>query len=69
MPRSSPPRRGSEGYGLLCLCRFSGTLPGGSGKRQLADGACTGLKTIGKLRGLRLPLPPDYQNIFTDTAC
>jgi len=31
---------------------------GGSGKRQLADGACICRKTIGKLRRLRLPLPP-----------
>jgi len=31
---------------------------GGSGNRQLADGACVGPKTIGKLRRLRLPLPP-----------
>ncbi len=25
---------------------------------QLADGSCTCADTIGKLRGLRLPLPP-----------
>ena len=31
---------------------------GGSGKRQLADGAPVLRNTIGKLRRLRLPLPP-----------
>jgi len=31
---------------------------GGSGKRQLADGVYVCPKTIGKLRRLRLPLPP-----------
>jgi hypothetical protein len=31
---------------------------GGSGKRQLAAGSRIHLQTIGKLRGLRLPLPP-----------
>jgi len=35
-----------------------GFMAGGSGKRQLADGACVYPKTIGKLRRLRLPLPP-----------
>jgi len=31
---------------------------GGRGKRQLADGSCILPNTIGKLRRLRLPLPP-----------
>ena len=33
-------------------------VAGGSGKRQLADGSCMHLQTIGKLRGLCVPLPP-----------
>ena len=36
---------------------------GGSGKRQLADGSCQRLNTIGKLRRLRLPLPPGIHQI------
>ncbi len=35
----------------------------GSGKRQLADGSCLRLDTIGKLRRLRLPLPPGIHQI------
>ncbi len=31
---------------------------GGSGKRQLTAGSRMGLHAIGKLRRLRLPLPP-----------
>jgi hypothetical protein len=33
-------------------------ISSGSGKRQLADGSSAGVKAIGKLRKLRLPLPP-----------
>jgi hypothetical protein len=33
-------------------------MMGGSGKRQLADGSWTHSHTIGKLRRLRVPLPP-----------
>jgi len=36
---------------------------GGSGKHQLADGPYLCLDTIGKLRRLRLPLPPGIHQI------
>jgi len=36
---------------------------GGSGKRQLVDGSYLRLDTIGKLRRLRLPLPPAFTNL------
>jgi len=35
-----------------------GSKMGGSGKRKLADGSLMSRNTIGKLRRLRLPLPP-----------
>jgi hypothetical protein len=36
---------------------------GGSGKRRLADGSYLRWDVIGKLRRLRLPLPPDIHKI------
>jgi hypothetical protein len=41
---------------------------GGSGKRQLADGSCLRLYAIGKLRRLRLPLPPIARHSRTRDA-
>jgi hypothetical protein len=36
---------------------------GGSGKRQLADGSFVRVYASGKLRGLRLPLPPELTEL------
>ncbi len=41
---------------------FSSAVVGGSGKRQLTDGSFVHLDAIGKLRSLRLPLPPGHHN-------
>jgi hypothetical protein len=45
-----------------------GPCAGGSGKRPACRWLLPQGRTIGKLRRLRLPLPPDCLNIFTHTA-
>jgi hypothetical protein len=41
---------------------------GGSGKHKLADGSCLRIDTIGKLRRLRLPMPPGIHQVSVAAA-